>query len=354
MYSKNGEIHNIVERVQNLFVQEAKQSPLLFADLASMEAYISESYSGRSLIELLQNADDANATEFYISMIDYQSFIVANNGRPFTEEDFISLCRSGASTKKRKSNTIGFRGIGFKAVVNYAKKVHLISGNIRSTFSRDSTQRLLSTTKKVPLIRVPHSFEGRAYNDIINEIQSRGFSTVFVFEIENSALLEEIKMFKSSSLLFVNSLDRVVLKGEHIRDIILFRQTMGDNSKLTYIQERDNNTSQEWLIQKSKQNNRREAIAFKYNGTNVIDANADEAVFHSFMPTKEKLSAGFIVNGDFSTDPSRTRITWDSDSKEALEFATDSICDLIIGILKESSDRFGYFSILKKMQVDPL
>ena len=49
-------------------------------------------------------------------------FIEDNEGikKTFNDEDFISLCRSGASTKKRKSNTIGFRGIGFKAVVNYA------------------------------------------------------------------------------------------------------------------------------------------------------------------------------------------------------------------------------------------
>ena len=47
-------------------MKEAINSPLLLSDLANMEKYISESYQGRSLIELLQNADDALATKFLI------------------------------------------------------------------------------------------------------------------------------------------------------------------------------------------------------------------------------------------------------------------------------------------------
>ena len=87
---------NIVLDVQRLFLDEAKQSPLLFSDLASVEGYISESYSGRSLIELLQNADDADSRSFYAKPLNTDAFLVANNGRPFTNDDFLALCRSGA------------------------------------------------------------------------------------------------------------------------------------------------------------------------------------------------------------------------------------------------------------------
>ena len=41
---------NIVEELSNSFSQEALDSPLLFNDLANMEKYVAESYSGRSLI----------------------------------------------------------------------------------------------------------------------------------------------------------------------------------------------------------------------------------------------------------------------------------------------------------------
>lgn len=67
-----------------------------------MEKYISESYAGRSLIELMQNSDDAQAKKFLIKKVSERCYMVANDGREFSEEDLISLCRSGSSTKKEK------------------------------------------------------------------------------------------------------------------------------------------------------------------------------------------------------------------------------------------------------------
>lgn len=92
----------LIENLHNYFLDEAKKSPMLLSDLASLEKYISESYSERSLIELIQNADDANATKFYISRLNKNTILVANNGDYFTEEDVKSLCRSGSSTKKKE------------------------------------------------------------------------------------------------------------------------------------------------------------------------------------------------------------------------------------------------------------
>ncbi len=61
---------NLISQLHNQFLHEAKQSPILLSDLANLEKYISESYSERSLIELIQNADDANATNFiYLSLV---------------------------------------------------------------------------------------------------------------------------------------------------------------------------------------------------------------------------------------------------------------------------------------------
>ena len=105
---------------------------------------MSESYNSRSFIELLQNADDAKATKFYVKRFgDY--LFVANNGRPFNIKDLESLCRSASSNKVR-GTTIGYRGIGFKSVVSFAKEVHLIRNYIlkrivktnRSTGSKGS------------------------------------------------------------------------------------------------------------------------------------------------------------------------------------------------------------------------
>lgn len=345
-------LSNVVLDVQRLFLDEAKQSPLLFSDLASVEGYISESYSGRSLIELLQNADDAGASTFYVEPLDTHAFLVANNGHPFTNNDFLALCRSGASTKKRKSNTIGFRGIGFKAVVNYAKTVHLISGDIKATFSRQKTLALLPAAEKVPLIRVPHPFDGIRFQDAINRILENGYNTVFVFETDKQALQSEIDELSGSGLLFVNHICRVLINGESNKTISLTRKTLSND--LMDIEITESVGNKRWIVAKSKSESRREAVAFRCDGQKVVDAESDEAVFHSFMPTKDKLSARIKVNGDFSTDPSRTRIVWDEESEKALYSAVEIIADLCRTIFEKERDSIGFVNVLKAISMDPL
>lgn len=63
--------------------------------------------------ELLQNADDAGATEASIK-IESGVFIFQHNGEDFAHEHLASICRFGYSNK-RALHTIGFRGIGFKS-----------------------------------------------------------------------------------------------------------------------------------------------------------------------------------------------------------------------------------------------
>ncbi len=343
---------NVVNQVQRLFLEEAKQSPLLFSDLASVEGYISESYSGRSLIELLQNADDAGASIFCVKTIDSHAFLVANNGHPFTNDDFLALCRSGASTKKRKSKTIGFRGIGFKAIVNYTKVVHLVSGDIRTTFSRKKTLDLLPGAEKVPLIRVPHPFDGIRYQDEIRRILEEGYNTVFVFETDKETFKKEIEELSGSGLLFVNSINHVLINGEKSRNITLIRKKLSEG--LTEIDITELAEQKKWIVAKSNNEGRREAIAFKYDGKKAINAEADEAVFHSFMPTKDRLSAKIKVNGDFSTDPSRTRIVWDEESEEAMHSAVNIIASLCRTVFEKKSDPFGFIDVLKAISMDPL
>ena len=50
---KNNMIKDIITRINSAFIDEAKNSPDLLTDMAAMEKYMSESYSGRIIVELL-------------------------------------------------------------------------------------------------------------------------------------------------------------------------------------------------------------------------------------------------------------------------------------------------------------
>ncbi|MFW5398069.1 MAG: hypothetical protein XXXNARYT_003797, partial [Candidatus Accumulibacter regalis] len=86
------------------------------------------------LSELLQNADDAGATEASVDITD-GCFLFSHNGEDFTEEHFASLCRFGYSNK-RALHTIGFRGIGFKSTFSLGDTVELDTPSLSIAFDR--------------------------------------------------------------------------------------------------------------------------------------------------------------------------------------------------------------------------
>ena len=86
------------------------------------------------LSELLQNADDAGATEASVRIED-KAFIFTHNGEDFTEEHFASLCRF-AYSNKRNLHTIGFRGIGFKSTFSLGDAVELNTPTLSVAFDR--------------------------------------------------------------------------------------------------------------------------------------------------------------------------------------------------------------------------
>lgn len=85
--------------------------------------------------ELLQNADDAGATEAQVRIVNGE-FIFSHDGDDFTGDEFASLCRFGYSNK-RSLHTIGFRGIGFKSTFSLGDEVRLRTPTLSVSFFRE-------------------------------------------------------------------------------------------------------------------------------------------------------------------------------------------------------------------------
>lgn len=86
------------------------------------------------LSELLQNADDAGASEARV-LIEDERFVFEHNGEDFIEAHFASICRFGYSNK-RALHTIGFRGIGFKSTFSLGDRVELFTPTLAVAFER--------------------------------------------------------------------------------------------------------------------------------------------------------------------------------------------------------------------------
>ena len=149
--------------------------------------------------ELLQNADDAGATEATVDIND-DEFIFSHNGEDFNEDQFESLCRFGFSNK-RALHTIGFRGVGFKSTFSLGNEVRLFTPTLSVAFHR---QRFTE-----PLwMESPGNFAGRT--EIRVAVQS---------ETVRQELAKNLREWGDSptSLLFFNSIRCLRLQDQEIR-----------------------------------------------------------------------------------------------------------------------------------------
>src|SRR5882757_10541160 len=87
-------------------------------------------YSERThfIFELIQNAEDAGATELAFEMFG-DRLELRHDGRPFTGADVRGVCGVGKSAKSGDLTAIGKFGIGFKSVYAYTRSPRVHSGD---------------------------------------------------------------------------------------------------------------------------------------------------------------------------------------------------------------------------------
>ena len=315
-------IEDVITKINTSFIAEAKNSPALLTDMAAMEKYMSESYSGRIIVELLQNADDAHSSRVYITEHD-GNVIFANNGRPFNDTDVMAISRSGASEKKR-GETIGYRGIGFKSTSFLSSEIVIYSNETAFSFSKTKTADALGIDEEhVPTIRIPFLVDATPYMNVIQELLDNGYTTIFIFNSSNKEVLqEEIESLSSDLMLFLR----------HLKEIET--SNMGED-KLLRVVRKTKDWGQEITIDKKKWGMVDDCMAFKMEDDVFVKCEADEAVYYTFLPTYDRAAFPFKMNGDFSTDPSRKHIRQDEITQKTLKVLAEAVANVIEKAFKD-------------------
>ena len=338
-------LRKTVERISKDFIAEAVASPNLLADMAAMEKYMAESYSGRVFVELLQNADDCKSTKIYVKEV-AGNILFANNGRPFDENDVIAISRSGSSSKKR-GETIGYRGVGFKSTTYLTDEIIIYSDKTYFTFSkRICSDRISMPVNSIPMIRIPLLIE-TVDSEIEHEIQKlelNGYNTVFVFRNARvQEFLEEIKQVDTGMFIFLNNIEQCGIEmAQYATQISLKRHSEGNGQLVEFSNERNN----AWYIVKHNGT----SIGLKYDVENrrIVACEESEQLYHSYLPSFDKMLFPFKVNADFSTDPSRKHISIDEKTESAIQNIAENIALLVKAALSgENELNFGdIFTIL--------
>lgn len=327
-------LYQQIKQITSEFVSEAKSSPSLIEDMAAMESYMAESYSGRTIIELLQNADDALSTKTRL-MRDGDTVYFANNGKPFDEADVLAICRSGASSKERGS-TIGYRGVGFKSSAHISNEILIFSAGICFSFSKKRCALALGMAEdSVPTIRIPLLVEPVPVEigKVVNSLYGQGFTTVFVFTSANiGALTIELEEVKSGTFLFLKSLELCEIEGFDSSGYFAIERS--EQYGNLHVSITDGLGVSQWVVVRSQG----ASVAFFLERGLIAPCPEKEALFHCFLPSLEPVCYPIKVNADFSTDPSRKHITYDERSGKAIAEAANLLYKTVRRSLNEDAD----------------
>jgi hypothetical protein len=317
-------LRDSILQISSEFIEEAEKSPRLMEDMASMEKYMAENYDGRIFIELLQNSDDAFSSKIKILECN-NHLIFANDGRSFNENDVLAISRSGASSKQ-KGKSIGHRGIGFKSTTYLSTEIVIYSEETYFSFSKSMCSKILNKEEsKIPTVRIPFLVDDieEEISNVVNDLLLDGFSTVFIFKhAKMDKFVEELKVITNSYFLFLRNIEKCSVDLKQFNTYIsVDRKAYNTNRVVSIIGQRNN----QWLLL----GNEHSQIAFKYENKKIVPCLENEAFYHCYLPTLDKVTFPIKLNSNFSTDPSRKHITLDELSINSIKSCAREIVCLI-------------------------
>ena len=279
-------------------------------------------YSERThfIFELIQNAEDAGATELAFELFE-DRLELRHNGRPFTEADVRGVCGVGQSGKSGDLTAIGKFGIGFKSVYAYTKSPRIYSGGEHF--------RIENYVRPFPVEPLPVAPP----------------ETLFVFPFDHDTVPAAVAVREISAaltaiqpriLLFLSSIERLRVRGAGVAGSVTGRSVTerGDSARQVTLSQ--DGRREEWLVwhrQVEGHEAQRIEIAFRLEAGRIVPV-ADSPLT-VFFPTEKETFLGFLIQGPYRTTPARDNIPGHDPSNQALVRQTAA---LLTDVLQELRD----------------
>jgi hypothetical protein len=300
-------------------------------DTAVLEL-LGQLYSERAhfIFELIQNAEDAGATELTFELFG-DRLEVRHDGRPFTAADVRGICGVSQGTKAEDLTQIGKFGIGFKSVYAYT--------NAPRIYSSDEHFRIEKYVR-------PYS---------VDPLDNPAAGTVFVFpfdraEVRAPVAVEEISAalgnIDAETLLFLRSIERLHSRGLQMAEVVLERKSTAPARAGRHViltsRRGGGRRDAEWLVWHRQldalgQPEHRVEIAFPAH--TEIDARRlvrrESSPLVVFFPTQKETFLGFFMQGPYRTTPARDNVPESDPWNQALVRETAS---LLVEVLTDLRD----------------
>jgi hypothetical protein len=290
----------------------------------------------RFLEEILQNTEDAYAAVdkkgIILFKLTKESLYIGHNGKVFDEEDLKSITTYAASTKqKREYNEIGKFGIGFKSVFAICKRPEIHSGEyhfaIRDFEVLEKQKPIEDLKEFTSVFKLPFTTDEESYNIVFNGL----------------------KKIKASHLLFLNQLKQIDIKiAEETWSISKTEIETSDRIKMISISERD--TEEKYLLYKNDKNNSKHiafAFAYKKEEDKILFTKVKESPLFVYFSTLEYTGLDFLIHANFSTTPTREKISFDKESSaENLRLLHETETHLQKALKEMASERLLNLSLI--------
>ncbi|MBW1794766.1 MAG: DUF3883 domain-containing protein [Deltaproteobacteria bacterium] len=318
-------------------------------------------YHGRQLLELLQNADDeAENTKdpSILIRLEENTLIIANNGQYFSEQGILSLMYSDNSPKIKRLKKIGYKGLGFRAILNWSDSIRIKSGPFSLEFSRENAISFLrQLLKEKPSLReeidVTHNekypiatLAVPAWKDS-DEIGTSEYDTYVVVNVSSQKVKEDIQNqineLGMEVSLFLNNLRNIKLESPQRNETI--ERVPPEEKKKDYEEIRLLNQdgkvvdSKKWRIftksDELPEHLRQDEMVsqYEYDLRIAVSEALDDDInrIFCFFKTEVKFPFPAIIHGTFDLDGNRNHLN----KNEVNKFLLEELAELMIDTAKQ-------------------
>lgn len=267
---------------------------------------ISGLYSDPShfIYELLQNADDAGASEVVFELTK-NDLSIMYNGREFNCDDVEAITTVGSSTKDG-ANAIGTFGAGFKSVFAITKTPHIYSGDFNF---------------KITNLIVPEEIEAKAIKQYNTKITLPFDHSVIPSDKakayqQSSVLLQQLQ---SESMLFLHNIEKITWKTEEASGHYEVKINNNKASLVTKVTNEDSRIEEYFLCKKEIEIGEKSfdiVVAYLLSDDKVVAPKHDKLFV--FFPTKVETGFKFLVHAPYKTTPSRETIPFGDEQNKLI------------------------------------
>ncbi len=317
-------------------------------EIRSMFEASSKMYNDKCafVLELIQNADDANASEITFN-VGRDKVEIKHNGDYFTLNDIERISKADQETnvKNNDYSKIGQFGIGFKSVYNVTDTPNIKSGKYEFEIQDYVKLKFISPN----ITSASSNLDSILYD-----------STIITLPFLNKDIYQEIcnKLYQldENHIIFLNKIEKIIIKTEEEKYIIEKKSISDINlhDGINFFGFRDKKYC---IIDGSFLNNdkyyKTVKLGFEINNDNgIIEFNPIQySNFYVFFPTATPTGLGFMIQGKYSISMNRKELS------EGLAFINDNdikINKIVEEIISKLFDIFSFYEIDKVSLLETL